>query len=112
MTQMRWVIGFLRRITRCASDTPTRQEERSAVVKLTHMLLVRQMAQLQGALSWDVCRHLLYSLDKSAIISQANQMVASDTIQQETPAQFLGGLAKPKKVQHHSPGQAYEEWLQ
>ena len=73
------------------------REERSAVVKLTHMPLVRQMAQTQRALSWDVCRHLLCSLDKAAILSQANQMAANDTIQQETPARFLGGLAKPKR---------------
>ena len=35
------------------------REERSAAVKLTHVLLVRQMAQSQVALSWDTCRALL-----------------------------------------------------
>ena len=40
------------------------REEMFAVVKLTHMLLVRQMAQAQEALSWDVCRHLLRVLSK------------------------------------------------
>ena len=78
------------------ADSDSR-EERSAVVKLTHMLLVRQMAQSQEALSWDVCRHLLCSLNKAGIISQANQMVASDAVQQETPSRFLGGNARPKR---------------
>ena len=73
------------------------REERSAVVKLAHMLLVRQMAQAQEALSWDACRHLLCSLNKAHATSQANQVVASDAVQQETPIQFLGGLAKPKQ---------------
>ena len=31
------------------------REERSATVKLTHVLLVRQMAHSQRALSWDTC---------------------------------------------------------
>ena len=82
-TQMRWVTGRLRSTARCASDTLT-PERRSAAVKLTHMLLVRQMAQSQGILSWDVCRHLPCSLDKECIVSQANKAVASDTMQQET----------------------------
>ena len=43
------------------------REERSAVAKLTHMWLVRQMAHTQAALSWDVCRHLLCSVDKVAM---------------------------------------------
>ena len=95
MTQMRWVIGLLQRMARCASDTLI-PGKRSAVVKLTHMLLVRRMAKSQEALSRAV-RHLLCSMDKAGIISQANQMVASDTVQQETPAQLLSGLAKPKR---------------
>ena len=54
------------------------REERSAVVKLTHVLLVRQMARSQVALSWDACRHLLCSTDKAAFNSQASQKVSSD----------------------------------
>ena len=73
------------------------REERSAVVKLTHMLLVRQMAQTQKALSWDVCRHLLCSLDKAAILSNANQMVANDTIQQEHQRASSVVLPSPKR---------------
>ena len=73
------------------------REERSAVVKLTHVLLVRQMACEGSTLSWNVCRHLLCSLDKAQITAQANQAMASDTLHQETPAKFLGGLGKPKR---------------
>ena len=67
-------------------------EERSAVVKLTHMLLARQMARAQSqiALSWDACRHLLCKLDKAAVSSQANQMMASDVVQEEIPERLLG----------------------
>jgi hypothetical protein len=73
------------------------REERSAVIKLTHVLLVRQMAQDSSALSWDVCRRLFCSLDKAHITAQANQAMASDILHQETPVKFLGGLAKPKR---------------
>ena len=73
------------------------REERAAVVKLTHILLVRQMTHTQTALSWDVCRHLLCSMDRVAIQPQANQMMANDSTQQETPSHLLGGLAKPKQ---------------
>ena len=73
------------------------REERASVAKLTHILLVRQTAHTQNALSWDVCRHLLCSVDKVAISSQVNQMMANDSTQQETPTHFLGGLAKSRQ---------------
>ena len=72
MTLALWVTGLLLGIARCASDTPTR-EERSAAVKLTHVLLVRQMAQSQVALSWDTCRALLCTTDKAAVTLLASQ---------------------------------------
>ena len=37
------------------------------------------------------------SRNKVHIIAQANQMIAGDAVQQETPVQLLGGLAKPKR---------------
>ena len=73
------------------------REERAAVAKLTHVLLVRHMASTQTTLSWDACRHLLCSTDKAAISSQANQMMAYDSAQQETPAHLCGGFARPKR---------------
>ena len=73
------------------------REERSAVVKLTHVLLVRQMAKSDVALSWDSCRHLLCSVDKAHITAQANAVIAGDLPHQETPEALLGGLAKPKR---------------
>ena len=73
------------------------REEGDAVAKLTHILLVRRMAHTQTALSWDACRHLLCSVDKVAISSQANQMMANDSTQKETPTRLLGGLAKSKQ---------------
>ena len=57
---------------RCADS----REECSAAVKLTHVLLVRQMAQSQVALSWDTCRALLCSTDKAAVTSLASQGVS------------------------------------
>ena len=66
-------------------------------MKLTHVLLVRHKAHTQAALSWDACRHLLCSTDKAAVSSQANQMMAKDSTQQETPTHLLGGLAKSKQ---------------
>ena len=73
------------------------REERAAVTKLTHSLLVRQMAKTHTTLSWDVCRLLLCSLDTSAIASQANYMMANGATVQETPARLLGGLANRKR---------------
>ena len=73
------------------------REERAAVAKLTHVLLVRRMASTQTTLSWDACRHLLCSMDKAAISSQANQMIAYDCAQQETPAHLCGEFARPKR---------------
>ena len=55
------------------------------------------MAHTQATLSWDTCRHLLCSTGKVAISSQANQMMANDNTQQETPTRLLGGLARPKR---------------
>jgi len=73
------------------------REERSAVVKLTHVLIVRQMARGNSVLSWNACRHLLCSLDKAHITAQANQAMASDVLQHETPTKFLKGLVRPKR---------------
>ena len=73
------------------------REERAAVVKLTHVLLVRRMAFTQTTLSWDACRHLLCSIDKTAVSSQANQMMAYDSTQQVTPAHMCDGFARPKR---------------
>ena len=73
------------------------REERSAVVKLAHMLLVRQMASSGVTLSWIACRHLLASVDNKAITAQATQLMACDTNQKETQPRFLGGLGKAKR---------------
>ena len=73
------------------------REERSAVVKLTHVLLVRQMACSQVALSWDACRHLLCSTDEAAVNSQASRKVSSDVDQEETRECLLGGLVRAKR---------------
>ena len=73
------------------------REERSALVKLTHVLLVRQMARSQVALSWDACRHLLCSTDKAAVNSQASQKVSSDVDQEESREYLFGGLVRAKR---------------
>ena len=73
------------------------REERSAVVKLTHVLLARQVARSQVVLSWDACRHPLRSTDKPAVISQASQKVSNDVDQEETRACLLGGLVRAKR---------------
>ena len=73
------------------------REERSAVVKLTHMLLVRQMALSQVALSWVACRHLLASIDNRAIVAQATQLMSCDITQKETDTRSLGSLGKAKR---------------
>ena len=73
------------------------REERAAVVKLTHVLLVRRLACTQTPLSWDACRHLLCSTDKTAVSSQANQMMACDSTQHETPARMCDGFSRPKR---------------
>jgi hypothetical protein len=73
------------------------REERSAVVKLTHMLLVRQMALSQVALSWVACRHLLASIDYRAIATQAAQLMSLDITQKETGTHSLGSLGKAKR---------------
>ena len=75
-----------------------KREERAAVAKLTHVLLVRHMAHTQAALSWDTCRHLLCSTDKVAISSQANQTMANDSTQQETPTPLLADSPNPSNV--------------
>ena len=66
-------------------------------MKLTHMLLVRQMALSQVALSWVACRHLLASIDDKAIVAQATHLMACDITQKETDTRFLGGLGKAKR---------------
>ena len=73
------------------------REERSATVKLTHVLLVRQMASSEVALSWVACRHLLASVDNKAIAMQAAQLMASDSNQEETQSRFLGALGRAKR---------------
>ena len=78
------------------------REERSAVVKLTHVLLVRQVAQSQVALSWDACRTLLYSTDKAAVSSQASQRVSGD-VGQEATRECLLGLVKANKRKFNTP---------
>ena len=73
------------------------REDRAAIAKLTQCLLVRRMAESHAALSWDVCRLLLRSVDAAAVATQANYMLAHDAVVQETPEQFLGGLAARKR---------------
>ena len=73
------------------------REDRAAVTKLVHMLLVRQMAQNHSALSWEACRLLLCTLDVPTIVSQANRMMATDTVEQETPRHRLGEFASRKR---------------
>lgn len=73
------------------------KEERSATVKLTHVLLVRQMAQSQRALSWDTCRSLLSTTDKVAIAVLATQRISASTDHAETRKSLLKGLIGPKR---------------
>ena len=73
------------------------REERSATVKLTHVLLVRQMAHSQRALSWDTCRSLLSTMDKAAAALLASQKISASTDQAETREGLLKGLIGPKR---------------
>ena len=73
------------------------REGRSAAVKLTHVLLVRQMAQSQVALSWDTCRALLCSTDKAAVALLARQKISSNADQAETRECLLKGLIGTKR---------------
>ena len=87
------------------------REERSAAVKLTHVLLVRQMAQSHVALSWDSCRALLCTTDKAAVALLASQKMSGSADQAETRECLLKGLIGPKRrfniaaLTRHAPTQ-------
>ena len=73
------------------------REERSAAVKLTHVLLVRQMAQSHVALSWDTCRALLCTTDRAAVALLASQKMSGSADQAETRECLLKGLIGPTR---------------
>ena len=73
------------------------REERPAAVKLTHVLLVRQMVQSHVALSWDTCRALLCTTDKAAVALLASQKMSGSADQAETRECLLKGLIGPKR---------------
>ena len=72
-------------------------EERAAVVKLEHLLVVRQMAQSQAVLSWDTCRCLVGKVGNQEISAQGHRMFADEIVERGTAGHLLQGLAKPKR---------------
>ena len=73
------------------------RDERAALVKAEHMLVVRHMMKFQQGIDWSTCRHLLPMINKAEVSAQANEMLAIDPVVEETPKHFLRDLVKPKR---------------
>jgi hypothetical protein len=73
------------------------REEKAAAVKLEHVLVVRDLANLKVPLAWSACQQLLVTLDPAPTSAEVGRALADDCVVEETAESLLQGLARPKR---------------